>query len=57
MDLEVKERDVKKSDLFNANELFFTNVISGLKWVSNFKEKKFNNKYSLLILKKLNTLI
>ena len=44
-------------DLFNAKELFFTNVIFGLKWVSNLREMSYKETYSKLILKKINTLI
>ena len=57
LDLEIIEKDVKKVDLFNAKELFFTNVIFGLKWVSNFREISYKESYSKLILKKINTLI
>lgn len=51
------EHDIKKSDLINAEELFFTNVISGLKWISFLRGKKYNSKYSNLILEKINSLI
>ena len=57
LDLEIIEKDVKKVDLFNAKELFFTNVIFGLKWVSNLREMSYKETYSKLILKKINTLI
>ena len=57
LDFEVIEKDVKKSDLINAEELFSTNVISGLKWVSSLRDKKYNSKYSNLILEKINSLI
>lgn len=57
LNFEVIEKDIKISDLLNAEELFSTNVICGLKWVLNFREKKYNNKYSNLILSKLNSLI
>ena len=53
----IKEKDFKKTDLFNAKELFFSNIICGLKWVSNLREKKYDNKYSKLLIEKLNTLI
>ncbi len=57
LDFKIIEKDVKKSDLLNAEELFSTNVICGLKWVSNLREKKYNSKYSNLMLKKINSLI
>ena len=53
----IKEKDFKKTDLFNAKELFFSNIICGLKWVFNLREKKYENKYSKLLVEKLNTLI
>jgi len=57
LDFEIIEKDVKKSDLINAEELFSTNVMSGLKWVSSLRDKKYNSKYSNLILEKINSLI
>ena len=44
-------------DLFEADELFLTNAIHGIKWVGNYKSKKFENKVSKELSISLNKLI
>ena len=57
LNFKIIEKDIKKNDLINAEELFSTNVISGLSWVSSLRDKKYNNKYTNLIIEKINSLI
>ena len=54
--LNIFEKNIKTSDLYNADELFSTNVISGVKIITYLKEKKYSKKYSSLLNDKLNTL-
>ena len=39
----VVERSVTAEDLLNADELFLTNAIRGIRWVSSFRAAKFTN--------------
>ena len=41
-------------DLLAADELFLTNVISGVRWVVAFRQKRYYNKISKLMIQKLN---
>jgi branched-chain amino acid aminotransferase len=41
-------------DLLNADEVFLTNAIVGIKWVLAFKERRFFNKTSKILMRKLN---
>jgi branched-subunit amino acid aminotransferase/4-amino-4-deoxychorismate lyase len=41
-------------DLLTADELFLTNVISGIRWVVAFRQKRYYNKLSKLLVQKLN---
>ncbi len=40
---EAIEKETSLEDLADADEMFLTNAISGLRWVSEFKGKKYNN--------------
>jgi aminodeoxychorismate lyase len=44
-------------DILNADEVFLTNVISGIKWVGAFKQKRYFNTQSKWLLAKLNEFI
>ena len=39
----VIEKETDIDDLLNADELFLTNAVSGLRWVGEFKGKKYDN--------------
>lgn len=39
----VIEKETSIEDLLNADEMFLTNAVSGLRWVGEFKEKKYVN--------------
>ncbi|OUV52472.1 MAG: hypothetical protein CBC73_05535 [Flavobacteriales bacterium TMED113] len=55
--LKIKEENISSSDLFNAEEIFFTNVISCVNWVKNFRKKEYNNSYSIKIINQINEII
>lgn len=51
----VRQAEVEQDDLLQADEVFLTNAIQGIKWVSQFGEKRYSPKktlelYSLLTL-------
>jgi branched-subunit amino acid aminotransferase/4-amino-4-deoxychorismate lyase len=52
----VEETKLSIDDLLNAEELFITNAIQGIQWVSNFRSKAYSNQTSQYLLKKLNEL-
>ena len=39
----VIEKETHVDDLLNADEMFLTNAVSGLRWVGEFKGKKYDN--------------
>ena len=45
---------LKLSDIMAADELFFTNAITGIKWVLGFKQRRYYNKISKQLSDKLN---
>ncbi len=54
-DYEVEEASISPFELQKADELFITNVISGIKPITKFRKKKYENKVSKRILGILNT--
>ena len=50
----VKEKSISFSDLLNADELFITNVISGVKWVHKINQKTYTNHMSHNIIDLIN---
>ena len=52
--MEISISKITKEDLLNANEIFLTNAISGIKWVSAFRTKRYYNKVSKILIDKLN---
>ncbi|OFX84190.1 MAG: hypothetical protein A2W99_00240 [Bacteroidetes bacterium GWF2_33_16] len=48
------EKSITEKNILDADELFITNSISGIKWVLAFKEKRFFNTTSKLFIDKLN---
>jgi branched-subunit amino acid aminotransferase/4-amino-4-deoxychorismate lyase len=53
----VYEINLAQSVLLSADELFFTNVVSGLRWVGAFKNKRYFNNTSKILTEKLNEYI
>ena len=48
------EKAVTIDDLLKADEVFFTNSISGVKWVLSFKDKRYYNQNVKMLNEKLN---
>ena len=48
------EDNISLSDLFNAEEIFFTNVISCISWVKKFRNKEYSNVLSKKIIDLIN---
>jgi branched-chain amino acid aminotransferase len=42
----IKQDEVTESDLLNADELFLTNAIHGLRWVRSFRNKSYTSQQS-----------
>ncbi|MFI5172547.1 MAG: aminotransferase class IV, partial [Chitinophagales bacterium] len=42
----VNETQLTIKDLISADEIFLTNVISGIRWVGEFQNRKYGNKFS-----------
>ena len=52
--LKIIEDNISLSDLFNAEEIFFTNVISCISWVKKFRNKEYSNVLSKKIIDLIN---
>ncbi len=52
--IEYFERSVNIGDLLSADEVFFTNSISGIQWVVAYKNKRYYKKMSDFLIRKLN---
>ncbi len=53
---EVIETGIQESDLLEADEIFLTDVIHGIRWVSAFRQKRYFNKFSKRLLEQLQEL-
>jgi branched-chain amino acid aminotransferase len=42
----VEETALKPDDLLNADEIFLTNVVAGIKWVKQFEDNEYPNQFS-----------
>ena len=51
------EAILTENDLLNADEVFLTNVVSGVKWVLSYKKKRYYKRFSKLLIDELNKLI
>ena len=49
----IEEKDMKTFQLVKAQEVFLTNSIKGIQWVSSYKNKTFSNNTSFTLFKKL----
>ncbi len=52
--IRVYESNIAPSSLLAADELFFTNSISGIRWVSSYKNKRYFNNTSVKLVDLLN---
>ena len=57
MGINVIEGTVTGSMLLQADELFLTNSIAGIKWVAYYKSKQYINEATIEILKKFNEVL
>ncbi len=48
------EIPIQLSDIMAADELFFTNAITGIKWVLSFKQRRYYHKIAKQLIDKLN---
>ena len=53
-DIEVSEEIISPFDLQKADELFLTNVITGIQPISKYRKKEFTNSLAHLLVQKLN---
>ena len=56
-DLEVVEEVISPFDLQRADELFITNIITGIQPITKYRKKEFGSKLSSDLIVKLNTLV
>lgn len=52
--LEVEEKDFSPFEIQRADEMFLTNAITGIQWVSNFKKKTLKKVKTKILLEELN---
>ncbi|WP_026706348.1 aminotransferase class IV [Flavobacterium soli] len=55
--LEVVEEPISPFDLQRADELFITNIITGIQPITKYRKKEFGNKLTTDLIVKLNTLV
>lgn len=55
--LNVEEKSISTFDLQNADELFITNVITGIQSVTKYRKKEFGSLFASQLLNKLNAVI
>ncbi len=51
--IKVEEGEIAESDLWDADEVFLSNAISGIRWVKSFRQKNYSNFQSKKIYKDL----
>jgi branched-chain amino acid aminotransferase len=56
-DIEVLEQPISPFDLQKADELFITNVITGIQPITKYRKKEYKSDLSKVLLKKINDLI
>jgi branched-chain amino acid aminotransferase len=47
------QQEIKEEDLINADEVFLTNAIYGMRWIESFRNKKYTNTVSVRIYRQL----
>ena len=58
LDYKIVENEVKIGDILEAEEVFLTNAIQGVRWVSHIKEQQFTEqKVAKLLTNKINQLV
>jgi len=56
-DIEVLEQPISPFDLQKADELFITNVITGIQPITKYRKKEYKTEFSKTLLEKINALI
>ena len=51
---DIKEKSISLSDVFNAQEIFITNVIKGVRWIGSIDNKSYKMVLSETVLRFLN---
>ena len=51
--IRVEVKRLWPDDLEQADEVFLTNVISGIRWVSRFRDREYSNQFSFGLFGKL----
>ena len=54
LDMDISESILTEKILLNANEIFLTNVITGIRWVKQFRDKTYYNKITAKVFAELN---
>lgn len=58
LDYKIVENEIKLGDILEAEEVFLTNAIQGVRWVSHIKEQQFTEqKVAKLLTNKINQLV
>lgn len=57
LNIEVIETTITRTFLKEADEIFLTNAIQGIKWVLGFEEKRYLNTFSKLVIQTINEFI
>ena len=58
LDFNIIETEVKTEDILNADEVFLSNAISGIRWVSSIEDSEFpQQNVSQLLIEKINQLV
>jgi len=50
----VESSNLNEKDLFEADEIFITNAVNGIRWVVGFKERRYFNKVAKNLIDELN---
>lgn len=53
----IEKNGIKTKDLFNAEEIFITNAVTGIKWIAAFKDKKYPCKKIKKLSENLNSIL
>tara|TARA_Y200000002_G_C22610801_1_gene633722 strand:+ start:341 stop:1204 length:864 start_codon:yes stop_codon:yes gene_type:complete len=54
LNIEIIERNITENDLEISNEIFLSNVINGVSWISGYNQIRYYNSLSKKLIKKLN---
>ncbi|HEU5165782.1 MAG TPA: aminotransferase class IV [Chitinophagaceae bacterium] len=54
--LNIQEKNLTERDLINGDEVFLTNVITGVRWVKQFRDKVYDNRIAEKIFTQIQTI-